>query len=289
MNIGRDESPCQYFSLKNEFAYYILSYYNKDNEFTRWIKEPYFMEKKLKKSDKVLYVLILAMGVITAIVLGYFLLFVLMEFMNSSQCAEILMDMNVYHPFYEVLNGISSVAILVLLSVFFTAIPYFILSIILCVFFIIKYVKYKGEKKKQIIKTTILGIAILFFVFGGFTSLPWTSQYEIKVGAKVNDVTNAEVQDFLKKELKDNPYVEKIQIASGFPDDYVVKIYYRDIGKKVKHTSLWDSDYYFVKNNTKDITNLLEIKTIIMTLIGEGLYIYFVIYILKEFKRIAEE
>lgn len=88
--------------------------------------------------------------------------------------------------------------------------------------------------------------------------------------------------------MVDNTYVYKIEIKQGFPDDYVVKIHYKGKTDQVKNTFLSDSYYDFIKSNSKDITITLEIKSIIMILLGDIVYIYFVIYILKEFKRISE-
>jgi len=265
----------------SRFASCPFSAYNKGKK-----KE---LESMKKKSDKILYGIMLTMGILTVVILTYFIVFILMESINSSEGAKLLIDIHLYQLFYQILNAISSVAIFVLLTVIFLAIPYAILSLILCILYSIKYVKYKGKKKKQIIQTTILGMAIAFLVFEGITSVPLTSQYEIEVRAKVSDVTNIEVKKFLEEELKENPYVDKIEIRQGFPDDYVVRIHYRNITKKVKNTSLTDSDYSFIQNHAKDITKLLEIKAISMTLIGEILYLYFLGYILKEFKRICEE
>ena len=48
-----------------------------------------------------------------------------------------------------------------------------------------------------------------------------------------------------------------------------------------------DYDFDFISRNAKDITNELTIKSIIMTLVGDILCIYSLVFVLNEFKRIS--
>lgn len=243
--------------------------------------------ENLKKSDKVIYTIIKTLGIVTILVISYFFIFGTMSMMNSSEFSKILIDIKVYSAFYKILNVINSMAIPIFCIMILLAIPYLIVSIILCVIFLRKYIKYKGQKENQIIRILLLGIIIAFMVIKGISLYPMTTRYEINVNSKVNEVSNTEVKEFLQKELVDNTYVYKIEIKQGFPDDYVVKIHYKGKTDQVKNTFLSDSYYDFIKSNSKDITITLEIKSIIMILLGDIVYIYFVIYILKEFKRIS--
>ena len=117
--------------------------------------------------------------------------------------------------------------------------------------------------------------------------MPLTTKYKVNVNAKVNEVSNLEIKEFLKEEITGNKYIYKIEITQGFPDDYNVNIFYQDTTKKVEKAFLSDYNYDFIIRNTKNITNELTIKSIIVTLIGDILCIYFLIYLLKEFKRIS--
>lgn len=242
----------------------------------------------MKKSDKVMYFIIKIIGIIAITVISYFIIFSTMHLMNTTKYSKILIDMNIYRTFYITLNFVTQMAIPIFLIILFSAIPYFIISIIISVFFIRKYVKYKGEKK-QIIMIIILGILTICFVIKGVSLLPLTTKYEVKVNAKVNEVSNLEIRELLQKEITGNKYIYKIEIIQGFPDDYNVNIYYQDTTKKVERTFLSDHYYDFINRNTRNITNELTIKSIIVTSIGNILCIYFLIYVLKEFKRISIE
>lgn len=235
-----------------------------------------------------MYFIIKIIGIIAITVISYFIIFSTMHLMNTTKYSKILIDMNIYRTFYITLNFVTQMAIPIFLIILFSAIPYFIISIIISVFFIRKYVKYKGEKK-QIIMIIILGILTICFVIKGVSLLPLTTKYEVKVNAKVNEVSNLEIRELLQKEITGNKYIYKIEIIQGFPDDYNVNIYYQDTTKKVERTFLSDHYYDFINRNTRNITNELTIKSIIVTSIGNILCIYFLIYVLKEFKRISIE
>ena len=241
----------------------------------------------MKKSDKVMYSIIKIIGIIAITLISYFILFSIMNLMNTTEYSKILIDMNIYRPFYIILNFITQMAIPVFLIILFIAIPYLIVFLIIFAFFIRKYVKYNGNKKKQIIKIVILFILIICFVINGVSLLPLTTKYEIKVNARVNEVSNLEVRKFLQEEITGNEYIYKIEIIQGFPDDYNVNIFYQATTKKIQKTFLSDYQDDFINRNAKNITNELTIKSIILTLIGDGLCIYFLIYLLKEFKRIS--
>lgn len=246
--------------------------------------------KKMKESDKFIYFLIIIIAVLTVAFITYCIIFRTMNLMNMPEFSRVLIDMKIYQYFYNILNNVSKMALHIFVIVSFSAIPYSIISIVLGIIFIKKYIKYKGEKKKQIIQTIILGTIATFIIIDGITLYPMTQEYEIAVNSRINNVSNLEVKEFLKTRIEGNKYVYKIKIRRSFPDDYDVTIYYRDIIKKEKETFLSDSysDFEFIKTNATDSTNTLAIKSILLTTIGEALYICFVIYILKEFKRISE-
>lgn len=241
----------------------------------------------MKKSDKVMYSIIKIIGIIAIVLISYFIIFSIMHLMNTTEYSKILIDMNIYKTFYTILNFVSQIAIPILLIMFLIAIPYFIVFLIISVFFIRKYVKYNGEKKKQMIKIIILCILTICFVIKGVSLMPLTTKYKVNVNAKVNEVSNLEIKEFLKEEITGNKYIYKIEITQGFPDDYNVNIFYQDTTKKVEKAFLSDYNYDFIIRNAKNITNELTIKSIIVTLIGDILCIYFLLYVLKEFKRIS--
>ena len=242
----------------------------------------------MKKLDKFTYVSILVLGILAIIAISYFILLCTTSIMNSSEFANILIDLNVYSTFYLITSSISSLFFPVLISIFILIIPYLIMSLLICILFIFKYTKYTGKKRNKIIKTIILSFIILLLLISGFRLFPLTNQYEIKVNSYISQFSNSAVRQFLQDELDSDYYVYRIEIRQGFPDDYNVNIYYRDNITKIERAFLSDSNYEFVENNAKNLTNSLAIKSIILMIFADALYIYFLVYILNEFKRIIQ-
>ena len=154
--------------------------------------------------------------------------------------------------------------------------------------FIRKYVNFKGKKKKQIIKFILLLTLTPLFILKGVSLVPLESTYEINVNKNASNISNARIKSFVQENVTGDKYIYKIKFIRGFPDDYNVKIFYKE-GKhqKIANTFLNNSYYDFITTYAKDITNELRIKSIVFSLIGDILSIYFLIYILKESKRIS--
>ena len=239
----------------------------------------------MKKRDKIIYVIILSLGVLLIAIATCLMNFVLTIILYDLELSNTLFLENYFLNFLQIYFVI---LMLVAYAVYtFISIPYIVISIILAVIFIIKYIKFKGKKLWQIVKTIILGVAILVIWIYGLKSITLTNKYEIKVNSTVDEVTNIEVKELLQNELKNDQYVYKIIISAGFPDDYDVKIYYKDNGLKIENAFLSDNDYDFVHKNSKNITNIYNTKALLCTFLGNVLYIYFIVNILKEYKRIS--
>ena len=238
----------------------------------------------MKKLDNIIYIVIKTLGIIAITIISYFIISTTINLMHKIDFLEILTDLSIYKIFY---NIIDKMFVPVTFIIFIIAIPYLIIFIILIIILIIKYIKFKKKKKKQIITITTLFILTICFIIKGASLFPLTNDYEIKVDSKINEISNIEVRDFLEKEIDGNKYVYIIKIRQGFPDDYNVKIHYKDITNKIEYAFLSDSNYDFIERNAKDITNELTIKSIILFLIGDLFCIYLLKYVLKEFKRIT--
>lgn len=238
--------------------------------------------KKMKKMDNFIYTLIAIIGVLTIVFILYCIIFGIINLINMPEFSKILMDKGSYHLSYNV-----TMALQIFVILLFSAIPYLICSILLGIIFIRKYIKYKGEKKNHIIKILILSTITGFIILDGITLYPLAEEYEISVNSRIDKVSNIEVKEFLRNNIEENRYVYKINIKRSFLDDYRVVIYYNDIVKKEKITYL--SDYFseFIYENATDTTYSLALKSTILTTIGEALYIYCLIYLLKEFRRIS--
>ena len=239
----------------------------------------------MKKRDKIIYVIILSLGVLLIAIATCLMNFVLTMILYDLELSNTLFLENYFLNFLQMYFVI---LMLVVYAVYtFISIPYIVISIILAIIFIIKYIKFKGKKLWQIVKTIILGVAILLIWIYGLKSITLTNKYEIKVNSTVDEVTNIEVKELLQNELKNDQYVYKIIISAGFPDDYKIKIYYKDNGLKIENAFLSDNDYDFVHKNSKNITNIYNTKALLCTFLGNVLYIYFIVNILKEYKRIS--
>ncbi len=240
----------------------------------------------MKKFDKFIYVTMMVLGIMVIVSIFYYIIYFFMSFINSSDFANVLIDLNIYSIFYNILNAFSKLAFPLIIFAILLAIPYLVICIIIAINYILKYVKYKGKNK--IIKTAILFIVLVLLLGFGIYSFPLTNQYEIKVNSYISDVSNTSVRNFLQNELNSNYYVYKIKFIQGFPDDYNAYIYYKDeFGTKVERTFMSDSNYDFIENNAENLTDSLMIKSIVLLLLGNLLYIYFLIYTLKEYKKIA--
>ncbi len=238
----------------------------------------------MKKLDNIIYIIIKILGIIAITILSYIIIFTTMSLMNKIDFLEVLTDLSIYKIFYSITI---KMFIPVILIVVIIAIPYLIIFIISIIILIIKYIKFKGKKKKQIITITALLILTICFTIKGIELFPLTNDYEIKVNSKINEISNIEVRNFLKKEIDGNKYIYVIKIRQSFPDDYNVQIHYKDITNKIEYAFLSDSNYDFIERNAKDITNELTMKSIILILVGYLLCIYLLKYVLKEFKRIT--
>ena len=238
----------------------------------------------MKKLDNIIYIIIKILGIIAITILSYIIIFTTMSLMNKIDFLEVLTDLSIYKIFYSITI---KMFIPVILIVVIIAIPYLIIFIISIIILIIKYIKFKGKKKKQIITITALLILTICFTIKGIELFPLTNDYEIKVNSKINEISNIEVRNFLKKEIDGNKYIYIIKIRQSFPDDYNVQIHYKDITNKIEYAFLSDSNYDFIERNAKDITNELTMKSIILILVGYLLCIYLLKYVLKEFKRIT--
>ena len=162
----------------------------------------------MKKRDKIIYVIILSLGVLLIAIATCLMNFVLTMILYDLELSNTLFLENYFLNFLQMYFVI---LMLVVYAVYtFISIPYIVISIILAIIFIIKYIKFKGKKLWQIVKTIILGVAILLIWIYGLKSITLTNKYEIKVNSTVDEVTNIEVKELLQNELKNDHYLYNI-------------------------------------------------------------------------------
>lgn len=245
--------------------------------------------KKMKSSDKKIYSLIKVLGIIEIVLLSYFIIFSVNDLMNTEEFAEALINKGIYDQFYNFENIFSIIAFPIIIIIVFTIIPYLLTVIIIIVLFIRKYIKFKGEKRNQIIKSAALFILTILFVLKGIFLMPVGYNYEISINKNANEILEPDIKNFLQENDVGDKYIYKIKFIEELSMAYNVKIYYKDGKcKKIKKTSL-SKMYNFLLMHSKNTTNETTIKAIILALIVDVLSIYFLVYILKEFKRISSE
>ena len=96
------------------------------------------MNEKNKKTDKFTYIMILIMGIIGIAIISYFIIFGTLNLINRTQVSKMLIDMNIYQTYYDILNVVSAMMIPIFLTIIFMSVPYIINSIILGKIFIKK-------------------------------------------------------------------------------------------------------------------------------------------------------
>lgn len=256
-----------------------------------------------KTMDKIMYIVAMAIAFITIAVITYCIILGVMSRLNTLEYSKILIDANLYTGFYKILNIVNSFALPLILLAFFFAIPYLSISIIVFIYFIIRYIKYKEKNtKKMIILLSTLGLAI-FLLIKGITTYPMTGTYETNINSKISEISNIEMKDFITEKMKvynngiaysnkvleEDYYIYNIIIKQGFPDDYDGVIYYKEDGiKKEKRIFVGDDKSSFIRNNMQDKTNELSIKGIFLLVIGDILYIVFIAILQKVLKRIVK-
>lgn len=175
---------------------------------------------------------------------------------------------------FGIVNNIIIVtAILMIFILTFLLIPYLILIIMVGIAYLVRLIKYKGKKGKQIIKMFILLIVIVYSGINGIMLFPLTNRYELKVNKNLSQLQNVTVREYVESSIIKDKYIYKIIIIQGFPDDYNVRIYYKDNGIKVKHTFLSDNARDFIQANFSNVTDECFAKSIILLVLADVLLI----------------
>lgn len=227
-------------------------------------------------------VLIKILRTITLFVLFYITAWIILEMFNQEPLSTLLINLKIYNFYYIFINAFSPTILYLIIGISFLVIPYLIIVIYLGIVFLIKYIK----RKRNIIKTIILFAGLIVTLLVAIRAFPMTSRYIIKVNSKVENISNSAVKEYIKENIKGNPYITYIEINRGFPDDYNVRIHYNFL--KTQNAFLSDSDSTFVENNAINVTNISVLITIIALIMNIVLYIYFGRYITLEYKYLSD-
>ena len=202
----------------------------------------------MKGFDKFIYYIMQVLGIAEITVLTYIILALILGMIN---------------------NVIVVTAILLIFIIIFLLMPYLILILMVGITYLVRLIKYKGEKIKQIITMFVLLIVIVYSGIKGIMLFPLTSRYELKVNKNLSQLQNVTVREYIEHSISDDKYIYKIIITQGFPDDYNVRIYYKDNGIKVKHAFLSDSAEDFIRANFKNITDECWSKSIMLLILAD--------------------
>ena len=255
--------------------------------------------KNLRLLDKSMYVITMILANISIIVMSYFILLSIMSLLNTMEYYPILNNMNVYKEFYNVLNIVSSMTLPIIIICFIGAIPYLILSGIVFIFFIIRFIKYKDKNIVKSFLIFILLVLTIFLIIKGINIYPLTGRYDLYINSEISKIVNNEVKDFVTEQMKEydgnnfsnrilkkDYYIYRIEIKSSFPDDYTGIVYYNDTIDKEKKIFISDSNG--IMKYTKDRTNELSIKATILFIAGEAVYVGVILLTQKEIKKISK-
>lgn len=168
-----------------------------------------------------------------------------------------------------------------------------VIFIILLIMYIIKMVKYKGKKKKMVIKIiTALVLTTITLLSTFYTCLKYslTSTYEIKINTSIGNMSPGVVKSHLLEELENEEiYVKKIIIRAAIIGSNEIIYYTEDGENKKEENILSDTEYGYLKDKAKDITNLTIYLYRILGIITIALLIFLYREWKKQFKFITDE
>lgn len=107
------------------------------------------------------------------------------------------------------------------------------------------------------------------------------------MNSKVEQISNIEISEYIKKNITGNPYIRYIGMSKDFFGDYNIEINYFDKWFTSKKGSASYNNEKLLLNNAKDMTNQKNIIIIILLIITIILYIYFCKYIIKEYYQLT--
>lgn len=220
---------------------------------------------------------------ITLFALTIFTIGFTLSLFNNEPYSDFLRSINMYSAYQNVSNSIISIIILLIFGMSYLIIPYIVISFWLAVVFLVKYI----QKKRNIIKPILLTISLILLLFVILKTLLFSDDYIVKVNSKVDQISNIEISEYIKKNITGNPYIRYIGISKDFFGYYNIEINYFDKWFTSKKASASYNDEKLLFDNAKKITNQKDIIIIILLIITIILYIYFCKYIIKEYYQLT--
>ena len=170
-------------------------------------------------------------------------------------------------------------------------IPYLIIayavgSLWLGIIFLIKYI----QKKRNIVKTLLFSCSIILLLFATLKVLMFTGDYVIKVNSKVDEISNPEISEYIRRNVSGNPYIIDIELFKDVFYRDRIKINYFDKWFKTKEFSMGPDlvSYDKVFDYAEKITIQKRIVSVILLIVIIVLYVYFCRYIIKEYNILTD-
>lgn len=123
----------------------------------------------------------------------------------------------------------------------------------------------------------------------------------MNINSRISEISNDEVRNFITERMKvdngggyynrilrEDYYIYDVIIKHSFPDDYDGIIRYQDNIKTEKRIHVSDEESNFIKNNMKDRANEFAIKSTLLWIAGDILYIGLIALTQKDLKLIAK-
>ena len=226
---------------------------------------------------------------ITLSTLTFITIGIILYMLNNEPFSDWLSSMKIYQTYYSFINFLTPVLAFFIVGTLILLIPYAIVSTWLGVIFLIKYI----QKKRNIVKTLLLSFSLILLLFTFFKVFPFTSEYIIKINSKVDQISNITISEYVKENVRGNPYIINIKISRNLSDEYnsdeyIIKINYFDKWFKTKEEVLAGSNYYLLEH-AENLTNQKIIISVILLIITIILYIYFCKYIINEYYQLINK
>ena len=166
---------------------------------------------------------------ITLFILTFITVGIILYMLNNDPFSDWLISIKIYQIYCSFSSFIKPVLAFFIVGILILLIPYTIVSIWLGANFLIKYI----QQKRNIVKTLLLSSSLILLLFTFIKIFPFTNEYIIKINSKVDQISNITISEYVKENIKGNPYITNIKISATQTN----AIFYDEI----VHNDGWDS------------------------------------------------
>ncbi|MDO4282461.1 MAG: hypothetical protein Q4D02_02390 [Clostridia bacterium] len=208
-----------------------------------------------------------------------------------------ILGSKLYHIYYEISNVVIRLMIPYLVILFFSFLSVMCIGAIFFIMYLIKLVRYKGKKKRNIVIWTIIFVTTILLVTYLICYLLITycisTTYQLRIDDNADKIKNAILQNEMN--LKENYdikdiYIRHVLLKRGFPNDYTLEVYimYPDFTTDVIKTFVTGQDVSKeMLENSIDMTERVMPIAMILSLALAGIGIATVIYLSDYYQYMA--